>query len=253
VVSRRWAQEQALLGLARDTPPAGFAVGGLGALAVRPTARIVVLPGDPASVAVAVQDPKTVIPPIVSVPGGQLPDTGIVRGTSSGYVGYPDPGRAGLWPRFFAVHWHGGLDVYLGEAGGQDWDDGRGQRRLIWLRRTVGWAWGTFGFQQRVIRRFGIAGPFRVIVGVADTASAALGDLGTGWSDPGGPASPDAPAAVDQQVLLHEDLPEWPDAAGLQALAMRFGARLDLSFGGPGERHLDRAGPDAGRFRLPRF
>ena len=182
-----------------------------------------------------------------------MPDTGIVRGTSSGYVGYPDPGRAGLWPRFFAVHWHGGLDVYLGEAGGQDWDDGRGQRRLIWLRRTVGWAWGTFGFQQRVIRRFGIAGPYRVIVGIADTASAALGDLGTGWSDPGGPASPDAPAAVDQQVLLHEDLPEWPDAAGVQALAMRFGARLDLSFGGPGERHLDRAGPDAGRFRLPRF
>ena len=35
-------------------------------------------------------------------------------------------------------------------------------------------------------------------------------------------------------------------------LALRFGARLDLAFGGPGERHLDRAGPEQGRFN-PRW
>jgi hypothetical protein len=43
-------------------------------------------------------------------------------------------------------------------------------------------------------------------------------------------------------VLLLENLPEWPDAAGVEAVALRFGARLDLAFGGSGERHLDRTG-----------
>ena len=251
---RNWSQEQVLLGLARDTDPAAFAVGGLGALAAAPTVRIVVLPADPAVVAVSVQDPKTVIPPAISLPGGgQLPSMAAVRGTSDGYVGYADRGRGRPWPRFVAVHWHGGVDAYLGKSGGQPADAGRGAHRLIWLRRTVGWAWGAFGFQQKIVRRFGIDGPFRILLGVADTANAGLGDLGTGWADPGGPASPDAPAAVDQQVLLREDVPAWPDAAGVKDLAMRFGARLDIAFGGSGERHLDRTGPEAGRFRSPQF
>ncbi len=151
------------------------------------------------------------------------------------------------------MHWHGGVDFQLGELGGQDANPERGLPRLIWLRRTVAWTWGAFGFQQKVIRRFGIEGPFRAIIGVADTAQAGLADLGTGWADPGGPGSPGAPAAVDQQVLLQEDLPQWPDADGVQALALRFGARLDLAFGGSGDRHLDRTGPDAGQFRPPQF
>ncbi len=252
--ARRWAGEQALLGLARTTPPAGFGRGGLAALAVPPTVRIVVLPGDPSSVVLSAQDPHTVIPPAISLPGGgQLPSTPMVRGTSDGYVGYSDPGGDAPWPRFVAVHWHGGVDVYLGAAGGQAADPGRGLHRLIWLRRTVGWAWGTFGFQRKVARTFDVAGPFRVLLGVADTAKAGLGDLGTGWADPGGPAAPGAPAAIDQQVLLHEDLAEWPDADGIKELAMRFGARLDIAFGGPGDRHLDRTGPEAGHFRTPQF
>ena len=252
-LERQWAQEQALLGLAKDTPKAGFARGGLGALAGPPTVRIVVLPGNTSLVAVSAQDPKAVIPPRISVAGGQLPKLGTVRGVSSGYVAYPEPGRGIPWERFAAVHWHGGVDFYLGELGGQYGDQSRGVRRLIWLRRTVAWTWGAFGFQRRVIRRFEVGGPFRAIVGVADTSSAGLGDLGTGQRDPGGPGSPDAPVAVDRQILLHEDVDEWPDAKGIEAMAMRFGARLDLAFGGSGDRHLDHAGPDSGQFRLPQF
>lgn len=60
------------------------------------------------------------------------------------------------------------------------------------------------------------------------------------------------PTAVEPHVLLLEDLAEWPDAAGIEALALRFGPRLDLAFGGSGERHLDRTGPDTGKFR-PRW
>jgi hypothetical protein len=254
VVLRRWAQEQALLGLARDTAPESFARGGLGSVAVPPTVRIVVLPGNPAAVALPAQDPQTVIPPFISLPaGGQLPGLGVVRGTSSGYVGYPDPGRGRPWPRFTAVYWHGGVDFYLGEAGGRAADPSRHRRRLIWLRRSVGWSWAALGFQDKVIRRFDVGGPFRVLLAVADTAEAGLGDVGTGWGEPGGPSSPDAPAAVDQQVLLTEDLAEWPGAAGVQELAMRFGARLDIAFGGPGNRHLDKTGPDADHFRPPQF
>jgi hypothetical protein len=52
VVRARWEREQVLLGLARDTPDDDFAVGGLAALAVPPTVRIVVLPCDPYAIAV---------------------------------------------------------------------------------------------------------------------------------------------------------------------------------------------------------
>lgn len=253
-VSRMWAQEQALLGLARDTPHAMFAAGGLGALAVPPTVRIVVLPGEPSSIAVPPQDPSGVIPPFISIPGGaQLPRTGSVRGVSSGYVARPDRDKGERWPRFAAVYWNGGIDFYLGSSGGQERDESHAMPRLIWLRRTIGWAWGAFGFQQKVIRRYGIDGPFRAIIGVADTASAGLGDLGTGWAEPGGPGSSTAPAAVDHQVLLSEDLAQWPDTDGIEALALRFGARLDLAFGGPGDRHLDKTAPEAGHFRPPGF
>jgi hypothetical protein len=76
--------------------------------------------------------------------------------------------------------------------------------------------------------------------------------FGAGQTDPGSTGFWDEPTAVEQHVLLLEDLAEWPDAVGVEALALRFGARLDLAFGGSGERHLDRAGPDAGKFR-PRW
>ncbi len=254
MTQRRWDTEQALLGLARDTSRAAFAAGGLGTVAVAPTVRIVVLPGDPAAIALPAQDPQAVIPPVISVPGGgQLPGADTVRGTSSGYVRFPDPGKGRPWPRFVAVHWHGGVDFHLGELGGRDASSAHDLPRLIWLRRTVAWTWGAFGFQHKIIRRYAVGGPFRAVVAVADTAAAGLGDLGTGWAEPGGPGSPTAPAAVDQQVLLQEDLAEWPDAEGIKELALRFGARLDLAFGGPGDRHLDKTGPDAGEFRPPQF
>src|SRR5215472_2111029 len=97
---RRWAYEQALLGLSRSTPSGAFALGGLAALAVSPTVRIVVIPGDPSSVVVSAQDPRAVIPPAISLPGGgQLPSLRTVRGTSDGYVGYSSSGSELPWTR----------------------------------------------------------------------------------------------------------------------------------------------------------
>jgi hypothetical protein len=251
VVKRRWEREQALLGLARDTPDEKFAAGGLGALAVPPTVRVVVLPSDPCSQIVPGQDPKSVIPQLITLPSGrQLPHHETVRGTSSGYVGYSYVGEDGLWRSFAAVHWHGGVDFFLGNEGGLEWEFAPGsQRRVVYLRKSVGWAWGAFGLQGQMIERFEIAGPFRVIVGACHMAGAILGNVGAGWAEPGSASLFGLPAAVEPRVLLLEDLPEWPDAVGVEALALRFGSRLDLAFGGPGDRHLDRVGPDAGRFK----
>jgi hypothetical protein len=100
----------------------------------------------------------------------------------------------------------------------------------------------------QAIEQYSIAGPYRAIIGVANTAGAALGNLGAGWAEPGAPMSFGRPQAVEPRVLLMEDLAEWPDADGIEALALRFGARLDLAFGGPGRRHLDHQGPNAGKY-----
>lgn len=109
-LERRWEREQAFLGLARDTPDKEFARGGLAALAVDPTVRITVLPGDPSAQPVPAENPETVIPKMITLPGGggQFPFHGTVRGTASGYVGYTT-GDGDRWQSFDAVLWHGGV------------------------------------------------------------------------------------------------------------------------------------------------
>ncbi len=250
-VERRWEREQALLGLAREAPEEEFARGGLAAFAVDSAVRIVVLPGDPSAQLVLAETPETVIPKVITLPfGGQLPLHETVRGTSSGYVGFTT-GNDGRWKSFDAVHWHGGVDVFLGAEGGRTWEVSPGSpRRVIFLRRCTGWAWGAFDLQRQMVERYKITGPFRAIFGIADTAGAVLGNVGAGWAEPGSPGVWDLPTAIEPHVLLQEDLAEWPDEKGVEELALRFGARVDLAFGGPGQRHLDRAGPEAGRFNL---
>ena len=102
-VERRWEREQALLGLARGTPGEEFARGGRGALAVDPTVRIAVLPGDPSAQPIPAASPEAVIPKVITLPGDvQLPYHGTVRGTSSGYMGFTT-GNDGRWKSFDAV------------------------------------------------------------------------------------------------------------------------------------------------------
>jgi hypothetical protein len=252
-VERRWEREQILLGLVRDTPNEEFARGGLAALSIDPTLRIAVLPGDPFGQPVPAENPETVIPKVMTLPGGvQFPYHGTVRGTSSGYVGCTT-GDDDRWQSFSAVLWHGGVDVFPGTHGGRTWEVRPGSpRRVIYLRRCVGWAWAAFDLQRQMVERYGVAGPYRVILGIADTAGALLGNVGAGWAEPGAPGVWDLPTAIEPRVLLLEDLAEWPDEKGVEELALRLGARVDLAFGGPGTRHLDRTGPDAGKF-VPRW
>lgn len=183
VVKRDWDREQDLLGLARDTPDGQFARGGLAALAVDPTVRITVLPGDLSAHPIPVQEPGSVIPKAVALPNGrELPYHSGIRGTSSGYVGFMSGGD-GRWRSFDAVYWHGGVD-FVGVEGGTgrpSSDSSRG--RVIHLARCVGWAWAAFDFQRQIVERFHVAGPFRAILGVADTAGAVLGSLGADWSE----------------------------------------------------------------------
>lgn len=250
-VMRRWEREQGFLGLARDTPDEAFARGGLAVLAVDPTVRITVIPGDPSAQPVPATQPDEVIPKGLTLPGGsRLPTAGLLRGMSSGYVAFTTMGSEERWVRFHAVGWHGGVDVFLGDEGGREWDLGPGfGGRVYFLLRTVGWAWAAFDLQRRMVERYAVAGPFRVILGVANTAKAVLGNLGTGWNEPTDGFG--APIAVESRVLLTEDLESWPDETSAGDLALRFGARMDLAFGGPGSRHLVGHGPEKGRFDPP--
>jgi hypothetical protein len=244
--TRRWEREQSFLGLGRDTPEEKFARGGLAALAVEPTVRVTVLPGDPSAQPVSANLPDEVVPEGLTLPGGRrLPYAGLVRGTSSGYVGFTTTGQDERWARYHAVCWHGGVGVFLGDQGGMKHDLGPGfGGRVFFLRPSVGWAWAAFDLQRQMVKRYPVVGPFRAIVGIADTAKAVLGRLGALWPEP--TSGFGAPMAIESRVLLVEDLEMWPDEAGVEELALRFGARVDLAFGGPGRRHLDGDGPEAG-------
>jgi hypothetical protein len=179
---RRWEREQALLGLARDTPDQEFARGGLAAMAVDPTVRIVVLPGDSYAQPVLAENPEAVVPKVMTLPGGvPFHRHETVRGTSSGCVGFTT-GADGRWQNFSAVLWHGGVDVFAGTQGGRRWEASPGSGRVvIFLRRCVGWAWAAFDLQRQAAERYGVAGPFRAIIGIAGNTGAVLGNVGTGW------------------------------------------------------------------------
>src|SRR6266705_1315183 len=142
VITRAWTEEQGLLGLARDTPPGQFARGGLAALAIDPTVRIVVLPGDLSAHPIPAQEPASVIPKAVPVPdGSELPYHSEVRGTSSGYIGL-FRGNDGRLPSFDAGCWHGGVDFFAGVEASRDWNISPGSpRRVIFLQKCVRWVW----------------------------------------------------------------------------------------------------------------
>src|SRR5262249_9439373 len=166
------------------SPDEDFAASGLATLAVSPTVRIVVLPADPGSQCVPALDPAEVVPQLATLQGGQqLSELEQVRGTSSGYVRYPYSGDNGLWRSFAAVHWHGGVDVFLGNQGGHEWEDPAGtRRRVVYLLQSIAWARAAFDLQRRIIEQFPVAGPFRAILGVAHTAGASLASFGAGWA-----------------------------------------------------------------------
>ena len=134
-----------------------------------------------------------------------------------------------------AVYWYGGVDFFLGDQGGRDRDmefPPGSRQRVVYLQKAVGWAWAAFDLQREMVERFTVGGPFRTIVAVAHASGAILGIFGARQPYPGSTGFWDQPTAVEQHVLLLEDLAEWPDTVGVEALALRFGARLDLAFGG---------------------
>lgn len=248
IVKQDWAREQDLLGLARDTPAGRFARGGLAALAVDPTVRIVVLPGDLSARPIPAQKPASVIPRTVAVPNGsELPYHSNVRGTSSGYIGFFN-GDDGRFRSFDAVYWHGGIDFFAGaDAGWKREIAPDSYRRVIDLQKCLRWAWAALAFQRQVVDQYQVVGPFRAILGVADTAGAFLRHFDAGWLEPD---DFDQSTALEDHVLLHEDLDEWPDETGIKDMVIHFGVLLDLAFGGNGKRHLDGTGPETGQLNL---
>jgi hypothetical protein len=109
------------------------------------------------------------------------------------------------------------------------------------------WAWAAFSLQRQIVDQYQLSGPFRAVLGVADTSGAVLGHFGADWREP---EAFDDSRALEHRVLLLVDLTDWPDEAGVRDMAIRFGARLDLAFGGNGRRHLDHTGPRAGQLNF---
>ena len=183
-----------MVGARRNGPGLGaryrgraFARGGLVALAVDPTVRIVVLPGNPNSPQVIpAVDPSQVIPQVLAVPPGHAaaaPWDGTrhverVRGRprpatrASCRASMPCTGTA-AWTSSSARKAAGNGSILPDPP-----------VRRISRRKVVGWLCPPFDLQRQVTERFGIAGPFRVILAVADTAGATLGMLGAGWAEP---------------------------------------------------------------------
>ena len=120
VVRARWEREQALLGSLRKRRMRGSPSAAWPRSPCSRPCESVVLPGAPYAVANHLQNPTTVIPQLITVPCGwhvlPAPRDGARDLQRNVAVSYSS--EDGLWRSFTAVHWHGGVDFFLGDQGG---------------------------------------------------------------------------------------------------------------------------------------
>ena len=158
--------------------------------------------------------------------------------------------EAAPWRAFFALHRPGALDVAFSDSFGRAHDNAK-SFHLIGL---VGRIWAASARYSAFIERWKIEGPFEVTLGLRGTNGAQLGGVGEGWLDPlqGGFRSEGLPRCLEPNVLLRDELDEWP-TGGERELAFRFGSWIEEAWGMKERRFLARTGEYAGRFDARRY
>jgi len=97
--------------------------------------------------------------------------------------------------------------------------------------------WGVLRFGAAHYERLSLAGPWHLTVAVCGTKGALLGNVGEGWPEPGSVEN-SVGGCVEQNLLWHLEIQDWPDEEGQQRLAFAVGDRLEDAWGVSGSVSL---------------
>ena len=241
----RWRRVRQALGLL-DPADDEFGEGGLSSLIPDRTSRLLITPADPELSVIEFDeslwewwgrdfdDPAT---------GGRTrwgPDK---RPTANAAVYGSDYGDE-QWRRYIALHRSGALEVGLGRDG----SFARDEQRYFFLSSIVARSWAAFHRYEEVVSKFGLSGPFEVLLALCETKDALLGGVAEGWAEPG-TAWNDGTTCRETHVLLRREVPDWPaDGEAFKDLAFSLGAQIEDAWSVQQRRFLAHRGEHAGSF-----
>jgi hypothetical protein len=157
------------------------------------------------------------------------------------------------WNSYLAVHRSGAIEFGLGDRGAWERQNREGELvRVFNLITTVTYTWAMLKFGAAHVERLSFTGPWHLTVAVRGTEGALLGNVGEGWAEPGSFENT-VGGCVDQNLLWHLELQDWPDEEAQRQLAFAVGDRLEGAWGVSQRRYLVHHGDRAGRLDLRRI
>jgi hypothetical protein len=228
----RWGHHRARLNLEAPSDP-NFASGGIPGTTEGPFLRLVILPTDPESVAIDLDedlwawwvaeydDPAS---QTITQWGTtkRLNHLGVFRGTQF---------RDDQWARYISLSRCLALD--MGLMSDATYYLPSYEAHVFRLVPAVARVWSALHRYGAVLQQFAAGktlGPWEVTLALRDTKGAMLGHVAKGWAEPGMGFRP-APC-TDEGLLMRLEIPDiWPDDDGIRDVAYRFGLLMENSFG----------------------
>jgi len=228
-----------------------FAVGGLATRLQTPSVQLLVLPADPEAEVLHLDDALWVwleAKKSVDVDGRAIRFGD--RSCPTAYAAALVTGYGTSWKHYLAVHRSGAIELGLGDCGGWERQNREGELvRVFNLISIVTYTWAVLKFGAAHYERLSLIGPWHLTVAVRGTEGALLGNVGEGWAEPG-PFENSVGGCVEQNLLWHLELQDWPDEEGQQQLAFVVGDRFEDAWGVSQRRYLAHRGDRVGRLDL---
>jgi hypothetical protein len=256
----RWRKARERLHLA-DPLSGDFGTGGLARHAHDVHVRFLILPGDPETAAVELDE--------------QLWDWWMedranpfegASATNWGREALPEATAAVRcdrwtddrwnWDGYLALLRSGGLEFGLGRTGSVRWRRRAEEDELhvFLLTTVVGRVWVGLSVYGEVLERLSIQGPWEISLALRDSRLAVLGNVAAGWAEPEETLPrEEAPRCPDPNVLIVREALEWPDPEGQRSLAFNIGSNMEDAFGFRRRRFLGRVDPVVGVFDASRY
>ncbi|MGH2383260.1 MAG: hypothetical protein ACRDG7_18855 [Candidatus Limnocylindria bacterium] len=239
---RRWRKRQLLA----DLDAEDFGHGGLARLIPDRTSRLLILPSDPETHLVDLDeeiwdwwasefdDPAT----------GEQTRWGRNRlPTAAAAVFGDDYGERG-WRRYIALHRSGALEVGFGRDGSVVHDE----QRYFFLGSIVARCWAAIERYREVIERFDLQAPHELSLALVETEGALLGGFAEGWAEPDRLEYVTHPCR-ESNILIRRACPVWPDEdEQSKAVALSLGAQIEDAWSAQQRRFLANRGEFEGQF-----
>jgi hypothetical protein len=251
LIRARW--RRALERHALDDPRRDdFATGGLASRLDDNTFQILLLPADPETVTVTIDDKfwawfearRT------TEVFGRPVRFGAQRRPTAHAAAFVDTyGGGHPWNHYLAIHRSGAMEMGMGTRGGWERDDRDGQRRRVFhLISIAAYTCAMLKVTAELDQRHEPAQPRLLTVALRDTAGAHLGNLGDGWAQPFA-FDHRHDGCAEPHLLWHHEV-EGLDllSTAPEEIAISVADRLEDAWGCEQRRYIARGGPLAGQF-----